>query len=139
MKKFTALAALALLSACGSKPADEASSSTEDTTATGTQTASADVRPAAWAQCAACHTVTKDAPHGLGPNLWGVAGTKAGDIKGYEFSPAMKASGIVWDEASLDKYLTNPRAAVPGTKMSFAGIADAARRKELITWLVAQK
>jgi cytochrome c len=81
----------------------------------------------------------KDAPHGLGPNLWGVAGTKAGDIKDYAFSPAMKASGLVWDEATLDKYLTNPRAAVSGTKMSFAGIADAAKRKELITWLMAQK
>lgn len=146
MKKFTALAALALLSACGSQPADEATTDTSatdtsaaNTGATGTETAAADVRPAAWGQCAACHTVAKDAPHGLGPNLWGVAGTKAGELAGYEFSPAMKASGLVWDEATLDKYLTNPRASVPGTKMSFAGIADAARRKELITWLVAQK
>ena len=136
MKKFTALAALALLSACGSKPADEPAT---ESSVTGTETASADARPAAWGQCAACHTVVKDAPHGLGPNLWGVAGTKAGDIKDYAFSPAMKASGLVWDEATLDKYLTNPRAAVPGTKMSFAGIADAAKRKELITWLMAQK
>ena len=139
MRKFTALAALALLSACGSKPADEASSSTEGTDSNGTQTASADARPAAWGQCAACHTIAKDAPNGLGPNLWGVAGTKAGDIKGYEFSPAMKASGLVWDEATLDKYLTNPRQVVPGTKMSFGGISDAAKRKELITWLMAQK
>jgi cytochrome c len=136
MKKFTALAALVLLSACGSKPADE---TTTESSVTGTETASADARPAAWGQCAACHTIAKDAPNGLGPNLWGVAGTKAGDIKGYEFSPAMKASGLVWDEATLDRYLTNPRAAVPGTKMSFAGIADATKRKELITWLVAQK
>lgn len=136
MKKFTALAALALLSACGSKPTEEAAT---ETSVTGTETASADARPAAWGQCAACHTVVKDAPHALGPNLWGVAGTKAGEIKGYEFSPAMKASGIVWDETTLDTYLTNPRAAVPGTKMSFGGIADAAKRKELITWLMAQK
>ncbi len=143
MKTFTALAALVLLSACGSKPADE-TESTADSTATessasGTETASADVRPAAWAQCAACHAVAKDAPHGLGPNLWGVAGTKAGELQGYEFSPAMKASGLVWDEATLDKYLENPRALVPGTKMSFAGIADATKRKELVTWLMAQK
>lgn len=143
MKKFAALAALALLSACGSKPAEEASS-TADATATeanttGTEVASADARPAAWAQCAACHTIAKDAPHGLGPNLWGVAGTKSGEIKGYEFSPAMKSAGLTWDEATLDKYLENPRAMVPGTKMSFAGIADAAKRKELVTWLVAQK
>lgn len=143
MKKFTALAALALLSACGSKPAEEASTTSEDTTTTATdastEVASADARPAAWAQCAACHTIAKDAPHGLGPNLWGVAGSKSGDIKGYEFSPAMKAAGLTWDEATLDKYLTNPRDVVPGTKMSFAGIADATKRKELITWLLAQK
>lgn len=146
MKKFTALAALALLSACGSKLAEEASTTSDETTAeatdanaTGTEVASADARPAAWAQCAACHTVVKDAPHGLGPNLWAVAGTKSGDIKGYEFSPAMKAAGLTWDEATLDKYLTNPRETVPGTKMSFAGIADATKRKELITWLLAQK
>lgn len=141
MKKFTALAALALLSACGSKPADEAGSATETAaTDTGsTEVASADARPAAWAQCAACHAVAKDAPHGLGPNLWGVAGTKAGELAGYEFSPAMKASGLTWDEATLDKYLENPRKLVPGTKMSFAGIADATKRKELVTWLMAQK
>ncbi len=136
MKTYAVIAALALLSACGSNPADEPAT---ESSVTGTETAAADARPAAWGQCAACHTVVKDAPHGLGPNLWGVAGTKAGDIKDYAFSPAMKASGLVWDEASLDKYLTNPRAAVPGTKMSFAGIADAAKRKELITWLMAQK
>lgn len=146
MKKFAAIAAVALLSACGSQPAEEASTTSEDTTAaatetntTGTEVASADARPAAWAQCAACHAVAKDAPHGLGPNLWGVAGTKAGELAGYEFSPAMKASGLTWDEATLDKYLTNPRALVPGTKMSFAGIADEAKRKELVTWLLAQK
>jgi cytochrome c len=139
MKTFTAFAALVLLSACGSKPADETGAEAEATNMTGTETASADARPAAWGQCAACHTIAKDAPNGLGPNLWGVAGTKAGDIKGYEFSPAMKASGLVWDEATLDKYLENPRALVPGTKMSFAGIADATKRKELVTWLMAQK
>ncbi|MFM5914247.1 MAG: c-type cytochrome [Chakrabartia godavariana] len=144
MKTFTALAALALLSACGSKPAEDTGSTSGDTAATdtstnGTETASADVRPAAWAQCAACHTIAKDAPHALGPNLWGVAGTKSGEIKGYEFSPAMKAAGLTWDEPTLDKYLENPRAMVPGTKMSFGGIADAAKRKELVTWLLAQK
>ena len=140
MKKFAAFAALALLSACGSKPAEETSSTADTATAdTTTEVAAADARPDAWAQCAACHTVVKDAPHSLGPNLWGVAGTKAGELAGYEFSPAMKASGLTWDEATLDKYLENPRALVPGTKMSFAGIADAAKRKELVTWLMAQK
>jgi len=142
MKKLIVLAAIATLAGCGSKPAEDTASTetTEATTETAsTETASADARPAAFAQCAACHTIAKDAPNGLGPNLWAVAGTKAGDIKGYEFSPALKASGLTWDEATLDKWLENPRALVPGTKMSFAGISDAAKRKELVTWLMAQK
>lgn len=144
MKKFAAIAAVALLSACGSQPAEESTPATEEaavteSNTTGTEVASADARPAAWAQCAACHAIAKDAPHGLGPNLFGVAGTKAGELAGYQFSPAMKASGLTWDEATLDKYLENPRALVPGTKMSFAGISDAAKRKELVTWLLAQK
>ncbi|MFM7027248.1 MAG: c-type cytochrome [Chakrabartia sp.] len=138
MKKIVLLATVALLAGCGSKPAsDSADSSTE--TVTPTQTASADVRPDAFGQCAACHAVAKGAPHGLGPNLWGIAGTKAGDIKDYEFSPALKASGLVWDEATLDKWIENPRALVPGTKMSFMGISDPATRKELVSWLMKQK
>ncbi len=144
MKKFAAIAAVALLSACGSQPAEESTPAAEEaavteSNTTGTEVASADARPAAWAQCAACHAIAKDAPHGLGPNLFGVAGTKAGELAGYQFSPAMKASGLTWDEATLDKYLENPRALVPGTKMSFAGIADATKRKELVTWLLTQK
>ena len=92
-------------------------------------------------QCKACHEVEKGV-NKVGPTLKGVVGRKAASVEGYKYSAAMTAKGaegVVWDEATLDKYLTNPRAAVPGTKMSFAGIADAAKRKELITWLMAQK
>jgi cytochrome c len=136
MKKIALFAGLALLAGCGSK-----TSETSDTASTSapTQTASADIRPDAFSQCAACHAVAKGAPHGLGPNLWGVAGTKAGEIKDYEFSPALKASGLVWDEATLDKWIANPRALVPGTKMSFMGISDPTTRKQLVDWLMKQK
>lgn len=139
MKKLIVFASLALLAGCGSKPASETDQSSATDTSAPAQTASADVRPNAFAQCAACHAVAKGAPHGLGPNLWGIAGTKAGDIKDYEFSPALKASGLVWDAATLDKWLENPRALVPGTKMSFVGISDPASRKELVDWLMKQK
>ncbi|MEY3657353.1 MAG: hypothetical protein RL425_114 [Pseudomonadota bacterium] len=140
MKTFGALAGLLLLTACGSQPSSESSeeSSAPETSAPA-QTSSAGVRPDGFAQCAACHAVAKGAPHGLGPNLWGVAGTKAGELAGYQFSPALKASGIVWDEENLNKWLENPRALVPGNKMSFSGIRDEAKRKELVTWLLAQK
>ena len=128
MKKLVLLAGIALLAGCGSKPSSDSADTSGTETVTPTQTASADVRPTAFAQCAACHAIAKGAPHGLGPNLWGVAGTKAGDIKDYEFSPGLKASGLVWDAATLDKWIENPRAMVPGTKMSFMGISDPARR-----------
>ena len=139
MKPYIVLASLALLAGCGSKPSADGGESGTSTSGGMTQTASADIRPDSFAQCAACHAVAKGAPHGLGPNLWGVAGTKAGELAGYEFSPGLKASGLVWDEATLDKWLENPRALVPGTKMSFGGINDPAQRKELVTWLMKQK
>ncbi|MFM8543300.1 MAG: c-type cytochrome [Chakrabartia sp.] len=140
MKTFVALAGLLLLTACGSPSSREGSeeSSTTESSAP-VQTSFAGARPDGFAQCAACHAVAKGGPNGLGPNLWGVAGTKAGELAGYQFSPALKASGIVWDEESLNKWLENPRALVPGNKMSFSGIRDEAKRKELVTWLLAQK
>ncbi len=136
MKKIALLSVLALLSACGSKPADEAVAPEADVTANEAPViADADAAPAAFAQCATCHQVKKDGRHGVGPNLYGVYGTKAGDLVGFNFSPAMKASGLTWDDATINTYITNPRAMVPGTKMSFAGQADAAKRAEIIAWM----
>ncbi|HTN15810.1 MAG TPA: c-type cytochrome [Sphingomonadaceae bacterium] len=113
--------------------------------ATSTPTASATVAAAAAAtapvgfnMCKACHSVEKG-KHGIGPSLAGIYGTKAGDIPGYEFSKPMKESGLKWDEATLDKYLTDPRGTVPGTKMSFAGLKDEAKRKDVIAYLKSLK
>jgi cytochrome c len=92
--------------------------------------------PAAFNQCKVCHSVKKG-EHGLGPSLAGIYGTRAGDVAGFEFSKAMKDSGLVWNDANLDKYLTDPRAVVPGTKMTYAGMKDAAKRKEVIDYLKA--
>lgn len=139
MKKLIILASAAMLAGCGAQSDSGSTDSASMDSTAPMQTASASTRPDAYAQCAACHAVVKGAPHGLGPNLWGIAGTKAGAIPDYGFSPALKASGLVWDEATLDKWLENPRALVPGTKMSFAGISDPAQRKELVSWLLAQK
>jgi cytochrome c len=134
MRILFILAPLVLLAGCGSKPSEEATS-TSAAPASGTETASADTAPAAYAQCSMCHKVEKDSPNGLGPSLHGVVGRKAAVSPGFSYSPAMKASGIVWDEASLDKFIESPRGAVAGTKMSFAGESDAAKRKEIIAWL----
>lgn len=118
-----------LLAACGS----------EDDTATPmpTQTIArnnADDAPASFEICKACHSV-QPGENGIGPTLNDIYGSTAGKVPGFEFSPALLQSGIKWDDASLDKWLTNPQAMVPGTKMSLAGMTDAAKRKEVIEYL----
>lgn len=90
---------------------------------------------ATFAQCAACHKADNSGRSGIGPNLWGVVGRKGGTLPGYSYSPAMKATGRVWTEAALDVYLTAPMKAVPGTKMSYAGLKAPADRANLIAYL----
>lgn len=140
----SAIAATALalaLSACGSphedKAADTAASATPSAAAT-TAAADAGSKPAAFGQCAACHSVVPG-QHGVGPSLAGVYGTKSGDIPGYTFSDAMKSANLTWDDKTLDEYLTNPMKMVPGTKMTFAGLSDPVRRKAVIDYLKTLK
>lgn len=90
--------------------------------------------PAAFNQCKVCHSVEKG-NNGLGPSLAGIFGTKAGEVAGFDFSDAMKNSGLTWNAANLDKFLENPQGTVPGTKMSFAGVKDAAKRKAIVDYL----
>ena len=74
-------------------------------------------------QCAICHKAAKDAPNGIGPNLFGVVGRKAGTVAGFSYSPALKASNIKWTEDTLKQWLSGPAKMVPGNKMPFAGMA----------------
>ncbi len=94
--------------------------------------------PIAFTQCKACHSV-EPGKHGIGPSLAGIYGTKAADIADYQFSPAMQQSGLTWDDATLDAYLESPQKVVPGTKMSFFGLKDAAKRKEVIEYIKTLK
>ncbi|MDT0510041.1 c-type cytochrome [Novosphingobium sp. MMS21-SN21R] len=94
--------------------------------------------PASWARCAVCHAAEKGAPDKIGPNLYGVYGHKMGQGS-YAFSDALKSSGLTLDEATLDKWLENPRALVPGNRMSFPGLKDAAKRAEIIAYLKQQR
>lgn len=87
-------------------------------------------------RCIACHTVAKGDRNRAGPNLWGVFGSTAGqrDI-GYKFSDALKASGLVWDEATLSSYLENPQKVVPKTRMRFPGLKNPDQRADVIAYL----
>ncbi|WP_338468263.1 c-type cytochrome [Novosphingobium sp. ZN18A2] len=90
-------------------------------------------------QCAMCHAHTSGARSGIGPNLFGVVGRKAGSLAGYSYSPAMKSAGFDWDAQRLDHYLAKPQQVVHGNKMPFAGIGNAAERAEIIAYLSTLK
>src|SRR4051794_7522658 len=70
-------------------------------------------------RCRICHTVEAGGRSGTGPNLHGLFGRKAGSTEGFAYSAAMQNSGIVWDDSSLQRYLHNPKQAIPGNKMAF--------------------
>ena len=88
-------------------------------------------------QCKTCH-VTDPGVNRIGPSLHGIVGRPAGQVAGFNYSPANKNSGITWTDPKLFQYLENPQRVVPGTKMAFGGIADNQKRADLIAWLKTQ-
>lgn len=143
-----ALAALSLaaaLSACGGpkdgQPADEApageTAAAPDGAATPATPVAVATPPAAFFQCRSCHSV-KPGQNGIGPTLHGIVGSKAGEVPGFSFSPALKASGITWDRPTLEQWLAAPTKLVPGTRM-VAMVPDPVRRKEIIDYLETLK
>jgi cytochrome c len=91
--------------------------------------------PDAVRQCMTCHTFNQGGRNAAGPNLFGIIGEKAGVRPGFIFSPAMKASGIVWGPETLDAFIAAPQQIVPGTRMAMAGERDAARRRAIVQYL----
>jgi cytochrome c len=87
-----------------------------------------------FAKCQACHSV-EAGTNKLGPSLHGVVGRTSGTLDGFKYSDAMKNANLTWDEATLDKYLSNPKGLVPGTKMVFPGLPKEEDRLDVIAYL----
>lgn len=146
--RMLAMCPLLALIACGTDPAPEPVEQIivrEPGAAPAVATTNANAGPiavtliaegkAAFTTCAACHSLDQGAPNGVGPNLFGIVGTAAGEVAGFAYSDALKASGITWTAAELDSFIANPAAKVPGTIMVAGAIADAAKRKAVIAYI----
>ena len=90
-------------------------------------------------RCAICHSNAKGAPNRIGPNLFGVAGRKAGTLAGFSYSGAMKNSGLTWTADKLEAYVQHPAMVVPGNKMAFAGISNPQQADDLVAYLATLK
>jgi cytochrome c len=143
--------ALALLSACSSGK-DDSEEAAAPTAGTETAAAPADAPAAAvsfasltgdatkggkvFAQCMACHSI-KEGENRLGPSLHGIIGRTSGQVAGFSYSAANKASGFVWAKEKLFDYLEAPQKMIPGTKMNFMGLKAAQDRADVIAYLDA--
>lgn len=85
-------------------------------------------------KCKACHNL-ESKKNKIGPHLVRIMGRKAGSVENFKYSSAMKNSGVVWDEKSLDAYITNPKKFMPGNKMTFAGLKKEDDRKAVIAYI----
>jgi cytochrome c len=91
---------------------------------------------ALYAQCASCHTLAPGAQHALGPNLYGVFARKVASAPDFPYSPALKAASFQWSGEALDQWLASPDTFLPGNHMTFAGMAIAEERRDLIAYLM---
>ncbi|MFK4871754.1 c-type cytochrome [Novosphingobium sp. ZW T3_23] len=135
---------LLLLAACGGSgqdnsetPADAGKTTPAASPDSSTEAARLAKAPPGFATCRSCHSV-EPGKNGIGPSLFGIVGTRAGDVPGFNFSPALKASGVTWDRQSLDTWLQGPMKMVPGTKMVI-GVPNPQRRKDVIDYLETLK
>jgi len=86
------------------------------------------------AQCSICHSL-EEGNTIVGPSLFGIVGRQAGQAAGFHYSEANRESGLIWDAATLDRYLISPKAVVPKTIMTYVGLKDDTKRADLIAYL----
>jgi len=96
-------------------------------------------KPAAFGVCATCHKVDKGAPSTIGPNLFGIGNTKAGEVAGFNFSPAMKSSKVKWTKADLTAFIQQPQKVVPGTRMPFGGLKNPEQAAQIADYILSLK
>jgi cytochrome c len=87
------------------------------------------------AKCSACHSITD---HRVGPRHAGVLGRKAGSVAGYDYSPALASSRVVWTQATLKKWLTDPELVIPGQRMGYR-LGPAQERADVVAYLATLK
>lgn len=90
-------------------------------------------------KCQTCHAIGPGATNRVGPVLNGIVGKPAGKVAKYTYSPAMKSSGLTWNEETLEKYLKDPKGVVPGTKMVFVGLKKDDELDNVIAYLASFK
>jgi len=90
---------------------------------------------AIFSRCAICHNIAAGARAKVGPGLHGIFGRKAGTWDDFDYSTALRHSGIVWTDKSLAAFLQNPRRFIPGNRMAFPGIADEREIADLLAYL----
>jgi cytochrome c len=86
-------------------------------------------------RCKVCHSLAAGAHSPVGPDLHGLFGRTAGTAPGFSFSPAMKKSGVVWNDDTLAKFLRDPQGFIPGNRMGFPGIKDDKELDDLLAYL----
>ena len=121
-----------LVQACGG-----AETNSPDTT-TATEMSLSERGRMVFRKCQTCHTLEEGGRHKVGPNLWAVFGSTAGEADGFAYSKAMRASDVVWDDATMDDYLEKPSAYIKGTRMSFVGLRKPEDREAVIAYLREQ-
>ncbi|MEH6694448.1 MAG: cytochrome c family protein [Hyphomonas sp.] len=168
LKPVAAIAALAMIAACGGSGADE--STPPAATATPAAAPAATVTPvpapvavapvepgvefaslpapyntADYARgkrtfklCQSCHLTAEGAGNLVGPNLHGLFGREVGSLEGFAYSDALEDADFIWEPHHLDEWLTNPRAYLPGNRMSFAGVRKPEDRLGLIAYLMLE-